>query len=101
MLELLYHKPNHLNMTVVYSSIKKTTKRPFLCEKFFFLNYITLKLIFLNILQNVAIYLFKYFVSHITVIPRNFLYHMTNQISLKYMFCIILRNTFLAPEYMN
>ena len=27
--------------------------------------------------------LFKYFVSHITVTPRNFLYHRPNQISLK------------------
>ena len=34
-------------------------------------------------LQNVAIYLFKYFVSHNTVIPQNdtFLYYRTNQIS--------------------
>ena len=38
----------------------------------------------LNILQSVAIYLFKYFVSHISVIPRTdtFLYYKTNQISL-------------------
>ena len=35
-----------------------------------------LKLIFINILQNVTIYLFKCFVSHITLIPANntFLY---------------------------
>ena len=34
------------------------------------------------ILQNVTICLFKYFVSHITVIPRNdtFLYHGINQV---------------------
>ena len=39
---------------------------------------------FLNILQNVAMYLFKYFLEHIAAIPRNdtFLYHRTNQISL-------------------
>ena len=36
-----------------------------------FLNYFALKMILLNILQNVAIYLLKYFVSHIMVIPRN------------------------------
>ena len=44
------------------------TKTPFTDEKLFelFCNENDL-----NILQNVAIYLFKYFVSHITVIPRN------------------------------
>ena len=36
-----------------------------------FLNYFAMKMILLNILQNVKIYLFKYFVSYITVIPRN------------------------------
>ena len=41
-------------------------------------------MIFLNILQNVAIILFKYFVSHIMVIHRadTLLYHTSNQISL-------------------
>ena len=41
--------------------------------------------------------LFKYFVSHIIVIPRNdsFLHYRTNQNS---FFCIILRNALPAPE---
>ena len=34
-----------------------------------FLNYFALKMILLNIFQNFAIYLFKYFVLHIMVIP--------------------------------
>ena len=46
------------------------------------------KMILLNILENVAIYLCKYFVSHIMVIPWNdtFLYYRKNQVSL---WCII------------
>ena len=59
-----------------------------------FLNYFALELILLNILKNVAICLFKYFVSHIIAIPRNELFR-TNQI---FMCCLILRNAFLAPE---
>ena len=56
-----------------------------------------LKMIFINILQNVAIDLFKCFVSHITLIPPNntFIYYSTNQISLCY---IILQNAFLVPD---
>ena len=56
-----------------------------------FLNYFASKMIFINISQNVTIYLFKYFVSHIMLIPRSntFLYYSTNQVSLG---CIILRN---------
>ena len=47
-----------------------------------FLNYFALKIILLNFPQNVAVYLFKYFVSQITVIPQNdtFLYYKKNQI---------------------
>ena len=62
-----------------------------------FLNYFALKIIFLNILQNVSVYLFKYCGSHITIISRNdtFLYYRINQIS---MCCTILWNAFLAPE---
>ena len=65
-----------------------------------FLHYFALKMIFVNILQNAAIYLFKYSVSHIAVIPQNdtFLYQKANQISLKYMYCMILQNTFQALE---
>ena len=61
------------------------------------LNYFASKMILLNILQNVAIYLFKYFVTHIMVIPQDdtFLYYKQNQLSLCY---IILRNAFLAAE---
>ena len=61
------------------------------------LNYFASKMILLNILQNVAIYLFKYFVAHIMVIPQDdtFLYYKQNQLSLCY---IILRNAFLAAE---
>ena len=46
------------------------------------------KMILQNILENVAIYLCKYFVSHIMVIPWNdtFLYYRKNQVSL---WCII------------
>ena len=49
------------------------------------------------------LYLFKYFVSYITIIPQNdtLLHHGTNQISLKYLCCIVLQNTFLAQEYMK
>ena len=62
-----------------------------------FLNYFASKMIWLNLLQNVALYLLKYFILHITLIPRNdtFLYYWTNQIC---FCCIILRNAFLAPE---
>ena len=61
-----------------------------------FLNPFASKMIALNILQDVEIYL-KYFVLHIMVIPRNdtYLYYRSYQISLC---CIILRNAFLAPE---
>lgn len=51
--------------------------------------------------------LFRSFLSHITVILGNytflytFLYYKKNQISLKYKCCIILRKTFLEPEYMK
>ena len=47
-------------------------------------------------------YLFKYFVLHMTIIPGNdtLLYHRTKQISLKCFCCIILGNTFLTPEYL-
>ena len=50
-----------------------------------------------NILQNFAIYLFKYFVLDIMIISGNdtILYYMTNPISL---FCIILWNAVLTPE---
>ena len=63
------------------------------------LNYFASKITLLNILQNVAIYRFKYSISHIMVIPLNdtFLYYRTNRISLC---CIILRYTdflFSAP----
>ena len=53
-----------------------------------FLNYFALKMILLNILQNVAIYLFQCFVLQITVIPRNdtLLYYKINQISLSLVF---------------
>ena len=46
-----------------------------------FLIYFASNMILLNILQNAAIYLFKYFALHITAIPQNdtFLYHRTNQ----------------------
>ena len=63
--------------------LQLTLKHRFYENKKIFLNYFASKLILLNILQNVAIYLFNYFVSHITVTPRNFLYHRPNQISLK------------------
>ena len=61
------------------------------------LNYFASRMILLNILQDVVIYLFKYFVSHIVVIPQNdtLLCYKQNQMSLCY---IILRNAFLAPE---
>ena len=54
-------------------------------------------MILLNISQNVAIYLFKYFVSHIIVVPRKdtFLHERTDQISACYK---ILWNAFLLPE---
>ena len=41
--------------------------------------------------------------SYITIIPQNdtLLHHRTNQISLKYLCCIVLQNTFLAQEYMK
>ena len=62
-----------------------------------FSNYLASKMILVNILQNVEIYLFKYSVLYIMVIPRDdiSLYYRTNQIS---FCCIILRNAFLAPE---
>ena len=49
-----------------------------------FWNYFASKMVLLDILQNVTIYLFKYFVSHIMIILRNdtFLYSRINQISL-------------------
>ena len=55
------------------------------------------KMILQNILQNFAIYLFKYFVLDIMIISGNdtILYYMTNPISL---FCIILWNAVLTPE---
>ena len=51
------------------------------------MNYFASKMIFLNILQNVTIILFEYFVLHITIIHRNdtFLNHTTNQISLSFV----------------
>ena len=60
-----------------------------------FLNYFSSKMILLNILQNFAIYLFKYFVSHIMITSRNdtFLYYRINQISL----CCIVYETLLNP----
>ena len=51
-----------------------------------------------NILQNFAIYLFKYFVLDIMIISGNdtiLYYYMTNPISL---FCIILWNAVVTPE---
>ena len=51
MLEQLYHN----------------TKTRFYTDESF-LSYFVSKMILLNILQNVAIYLFEYFVSHIAVI---------------------------------
>ena len=47
------------------------------------LNYFALKMFLQIVFHNVAIYLFKYFVSHVTVIPQNdaFLYLRTNRIS--------------------
>ena len=55
------------------------------------------KMILLNILQNGAIYLFKYFVVHTMIISGNdtFLYYKTNQISSR---CMILRNALLTLE---
>ena len=55
------------------------------------------KMILLNILQNVTIYLLKYFVLHTMIISGNdtFLYYKTNQTSLC---CMILRNAVLTPE---
>ena len=58
-----------------------------------FLNYFT-KMILLNIFQNVAIYWFEYFVSHIMIIPRN----DTNRTSLC---CIVSQNAFLALEWIK
>ena len=59
---------------------------------------------FLSILQNVAVY-FVYLnilCQALTVIPQNdIMIHIPNQISLKYMYCIILHNTFLAAECMK
>ena len=69
-----------------------------------FLNYFASKTIFLNILQNVTIYcIYLNILSYITIIPQNdtLLHHRTNQISLKYLCCIVLQNTFLAQEYMK
>ena len=64
------------------------------------LNYFALKMILLNILRNFAIYLFWSFALHIMIISQNdtFLYCRTNHISLHF---IILRNAFLAPEYIK
>ena len=47
------------------------------------LNYFASRMILLNILQDVVIYLFKYFVSHIMVIPQNdtLLCYKQNQMS--------------------
>ena len=53
-----------------------------------FSNYFASKMVLLNILRNVGIYLFKYFVSYITVILRNdaFPCYRTNQVSLSLVF---------------
>ena len=50
----------------------------------------------ISIPQNIAIYSFKYFVSHIMVISRKctVLYSSTNI----FLCCIILRNTIIAPK---
>ena len=55
------------------------------------------KKIWLNVFQNVALYLLKYFILHFTIISRNdtLLYCRANQISFS---CRILRNAFLAPD---
>ena len=47
-----------------------------------FLNYFAAKVILRNILQNVTIYLFKYFMLHIMIISQNdrFLYCSVNNI---------------------
>ena len=49
-----------------------------------FKDYFALKMILQNILQNIAIYLFKYFVSQTMIIFLNnvFPYYKTDQISL-------------------
>ena len=54
-----------------------------------FLNYFASKMTLLNILQNVVMYLFKYFVLRVMVILQNdtFPYYKTNQI---FVVCIIL-----------
>ena len=45
------------------------------------MNYFALKIILLNILQNLASYLFKHSVSHIIIISRNdTFFHTTGQI---------------------
>ena len=53
-----------------------------------FSNYFVSKMVLLNILRNVGIYLFKYFVSYITVILRNDAspYYRSNQVSLSLVF---------------
>ena len=121
MLDLLYHKRNPHIMTIVHGSIfknifktltwKKNLRRYFLLgyyndeiitehhfykEEKLFKFFFSSRMIFLNILQNVVIYLFKYFALHILVIPQNdrFLYYRPNQI---FLCCIILQNAFLAP----
>ena len=69
-----------------------------------FSNYFVLKMIFLNILENVAICIYlKILCCTLTMIPRNntLLHHRTNQISLQYFCCIILHNTLLVLEYIN
>ena len=77
MLDLLYHKLTpllRLLQMVVYSS----------CKAHFYtdeMRHFTSKIIVLDILQNVVIYLFKYFVLDIMIILRNvaFQYYTTSQ----------------------
>ena len=69
-----------------------------------FSNFFVLKMIFLNILQNVAICVYlKILCCTLTMIPQNntLLHHRTNQISLQYFCHIILQNTLLMLEYIN
>ena len=62
----------------------------------FFQNYFALKIILLNILQNIAIYLFKYFALNTMMFWNDaFPYKKKNQITLC---CMILRKVFLKPE---
>ena len=53
-----------LYLTLKHTSIRRKS----------FSHHFTMKMILLNILQNVAIYLFKYFALHIMIILRSEMY---------------------------